>query len=110
MCYFCCIFLFLNFLIFFIVLLFICAYKAWVISPPCPHPLPYHPLRPSLSPPPPQYPEQKLKICRHICGCSYSTICMLCGLAQQVEKQSEFFIVQNTVLVSCNLRKIVILS
>jgi hypothetical protein len=28
---------------FFIVLLFICAYKAWVISPPCPHPLPYHP-------------------------------------------------------------------
>jgi hypothetical protein len=31
---------------FFIVLLFICAYKAWVISPPCPHPLPYHPLRP----------------------------------------------------------------
>jgi hypothetical protein len=26
--------------------LFICAYKAWVISPPCPHPLPYHPLRP----------------------------------------------------------------
>jgi hypothetical protein len=28
---------------FFIVLLFICAYKAWVISPPCPYPLPYHP-------------------------------------------------------------------
>jgi hypothetical protein len=28
---------------FFIVLLFICAYKAWVISPPCPHLLPYHP-------------------------------------------------------------------
>jgi hypothetical protein len=25
-------------------LLFIYAYKAWVISPPCPHPLPYHPL------------------------------------------------------------------
>jgi hypothetical protein len=24
---------------FFIVLLFICAYKAWVISPPCPHSL-----------------------------------------------------------------------
>jgi hypothetical protein len=33
---------------FFIVLLFICAYKAWVISPPCPHPLPYHPLCPLL--------------------------------------------------------------
>jgi hypothetical protein len=32
--------------LFFIVLLFICAYKAWVISLPCPHPLPYHPLRP----------------------------------------------------------------
>jgi hypothetical protein len=26
-------------------LLFICAYKAWVISPPCPHPFPYHPVR-----------------------------------------------------------------
>jgi hypothetical protein len=25
-------------------ILFICAYKAWFISPPCPHPLPYHPL------------------------------------------------------------------
>jgi hypothetical protein len=24
--------------------LFICAYNAWVISPPCPHTLPYHPL------------------------------------------------------------------
>jgi hypothetical protein len=34
------------FLLFIIVLLFICAYNAWVISPPCPHPLPYHPLRP----------------------------------------------------------------
>jgi hypothetical protein len=32
--------------LFFFLLLFICAYKAWVISPPCPHPLPYHPLRP----------------------------------------------------------------
>jgi hypothetical protein len=30
----------------FFLLLFICAYKAWVISPPCPHPLPYHPLCP----------------------------------------------------------------
>jgi hypothetical protein len=28
------------------VLLFICAYKAWVISPPCTNPLPYHPLCP----------------------------------------------------------------
>jgi hypothetical protein len=37
----------LSFLfLFFIVLLFICAYKAWVISPPCPHPFPYHPLCP----------------------------------------------------------------
>jgi hypothetical protein len=26
-----------------ILLLFICAYNACVISPPCPHPLPYHP-------------------------------------------------------------------
>jgi hypothetical protein len=34
------------FFFFFIVLLFICAYNAWVISRPCPHPLPYHPLRP----------------------------------------------------------------
>jgi hypothetical protein len=33
---------------FIIVLLFICAYKAWVISLPCPHPLPYHPLHPFL--------------------------------------------------------------
>jgi hypothetical protein len=31
-------------LLFFFLLLFICAYKAWFISPPCPHPLPYHPL------------------------------------------------------------------
>jgi hypothetical protein len=38
---------------FFIVLFFICAYNAWVISLPCPHPLPYHPLRPlPLSPTP----------------------------------------------------------
>jgi hypothetical protein len=36
---------------FFFLLLFICAYKAWVISPPCPHPLPYHPLRPLPLPP-----------------------------------------------------------
>jgi hypothetical protein len=31
---------------FIFLLLFICAYKAWFISPPCPHPLPYHPLHP----------------------------------------------------------------
>jgi hypothetical protein len=28
--------------------------------PPCPHPLPYHPLCPSLSPPPPQYPAETI--------------------------------------------------
>jgi hypothetical protein len=36
----------------FIFLLFICAFKAWVISPPCPNPLPYHPLHPLPLPPP----------------------------------------------------------
>jgi hypothetical protein len=36
---------------FIFLLLFICAYKAWFISPPCPHPLPYHPLPPSRSSP-----------------------------------------------------------
>jgi hypothetical protein len=35
----------------FFFLLFISAYKAWVISPPCPYPLPYHPLRPLPLPP-----------------------------------------------------------
>jgi hypothetical protein len=34
--------------------LFICAYKAWVISPPFSHPFPY-PLAPSLCSPPPRY-------------------------------------------------------
>jgi hypothetical protein len=35
---------FLKFIyLIFIFLLFICAYNAWVISPPFPHPLPYHP-------------------------------------------------------------------
>jgi hypothetical protein len=33
-----------RFFFFIFLLLFICAYKAWFISPPCPHPLPYHPL------------------------------------------------------------------
>jgi hypothetical protein len=28
-----------SFGLFFFLLLFTCAYKAWVISPPCPHPL-----------------------------------------------------------------------
>jgi hypothetical protein len=42
-------FLFLFFFIF--LLLFICADKAWFISPPCPHPLPYHPLHPLPLPP-----------------------------------------------------------
>jgi hypothetical protein len=42
------------------ILLFIRAYKAWVISPPCPHPLPYHPLRPLPLPPPPQYPAETI--------------------------------------------------
>jgi hypothetical protein len=45
--------------LFFIVLLFICAYKAWVISPPCPHPLPYHPLRPLPFSPTPSIPSRK---------------------------------------------------
>jgi hypothetical protein len=43
-------------IIFFIVLLFICAYKAWVISPLCPHPLPYHPLCSFPLPPTPSIP------------------------------------------------------
>jgi hypothetical protein len=38
--------------------LLICAYKAWVISPPCPHPLPYHPLRPLPLPPIPSIPSR----------------------------------------------------
>jgi hypothetical protein len=45
-------------LIFFIVLLFICAYKAWVISPSCPHPLPYHPHHPLLLLPTPSIPSR----------------------------------------------------
>jgi hypothetical protein len=40
--------LFFWFFLIFIFLLFICEYNAWVISPPCPHPLPYHPLHPLL--------------------------------------------------------------
>jgi hypothetical protein len=43
-----------------IILLFICAYKAWVISPPCPHPLPYHPLCLLPLPPPPQDPAETI--------------------------------------------------
>jgi hypothetical protein len=41
---------------FFFLLLFMCAYKAWVISPHCPHPLPYYPLRPLPLPPTPSIP------------------------------------------------------
>jgi hypothetical protein len=52
-----CIVLVLFYLFIYIILLFICAYKAWVISPPCPHPL--H-SAPSLSPLPPQYPAETL--------------------------------------------------
>jgi hypothetical protein len=48
------------FFFFFFFLLFICAYKAWVISPPCPHPLPYHPLCPLPLPPHPLNTQQKL--------------------------------------------------
>ncbi|EFB13488.1 hypothetical protein PANDA_006837, partial [Ailuropoda melanoleuca] len=32
--------------------------------------------------------DQKLELCRHICGWSYSTSCTLCGLPQHVEKYS----------------------
>jgi hypothetical protein len=46
----------LFFFLIFIVLLFICAYNARVISPPCPHPLPYHPLRPLPLPHTPSLP------------------------------------------------------
>jgi hypothetical protein len=46
------------FYLIFIVLLFICAYIAWVISPPCPHPLPYHPLCSLLLPPNPSIPSR----------------------------------------------------
>jgi hypothetical protein len=38
-------------------LLFTYAYKAWVISPPCPHPHPYHPLRSLPLPPTPSIPS-----------------------------------------------------
>jgi hypothetical protein len=43
---------------FFIVLLFMCAYKAWVISPPYTHPLPYHPFHPLPVPPIPSIPSR----------------------------------------------------
>jgi hypothetical protein len=52
-------FLFSNFYLFiFIVLLFICAYKAWVISLSCPHPVPYHPLHALPLPPTPAIPRR----------------------------------------------------
>jgi hypothetical protein len=47
-----------GFSFFFFLLLFICAYKAWVISPPYHHPLPYHPLRPLPLPPTPSIPSK----------------------------------------------------
>jgi hypothetical protein len=46
-------FLFFIFKKIFILLLFICAYNAWVISPPNLHPLPYHPLHTLPLPPTP---------------------------------------------------------
>jgi hypothetical protein len=49
---------FYHFQFFFIVLLFICANKAWVISAPCPHPLPYHPLHPLPLPTSPSIPSR----------------------------------------------------
>jgi hypothetical protein len=45
---------------FLIVLLFICAYNAWVISPPCPHPLPYYPPCSLPLPPTPWYPAETI--------------------------------------------------
>jgi hypothetical protein len=50
---------FFSFFFFIFLLLFICAYKDWFISPHCPHPLPYHPLHP-LPLPPPQYPAETI--------------------------------------------------
>jgi hypothetical protein len=44
-------FFFLNFYLFIYLLLFVCAYNAWVISPPSPKPLPYHPLHRRPFPP-----------------------------------------------------------
>jgi hypothetical protein len=35
-----------GFYFLFFFLLFLCAYNAWVTSPPCPHSLPYHPHHP----------------------------------------------------------------
>jgi hypothetical protein len=43
---------------FLFLLLFICAYKARFISPPCSHPLPYHPLLPLPLPPTPSIPSR----------------------------------------------------
>jgi hypothetical protein len=44
---------------FIIVLLFVCAYNAWVISSPCPYHLPYHPLHPLPLSPTPSIPSRK---------------------------------------------------
>jgi hypothetical protein len=51
-------FLLLFSFLFFIVLLFICAYKAWVISPPFSHPLLYHSLHPLPLPHTPSIPSR----------------------------------------------------
>jgi hypothetical protein len=49
---------YLHSFLFIIYLLLICAYKAWVISSPCPHPLPYHPLHPLPLLPTPSIPSR----------------------------------------------------
>jgi hypothetical protein len=48
------------FFLIFIVLLLVCAYNAWVISPPCPHPPPLPPTPPPPSPPSPRYPAETI--------------------------------------------------
>jgi hypothetical protein len=47
------------FILFIYLLLFICAYNAWVISPPFSYPFPYPPTL-SLSPPFPRYPAETI--------------------------------------------------
>jgi hypothetical protein len=52
------VYFFIFYFFFIFLLLFIFTYKVWFISPPCPHPLPYHPLCPL--PLPPLNTQQKL--------------------------------------------------
>jgi hypothetical protein len=47
-----------SFFSFFFYYSYVCAYKAWFISPPCPHSLPYHPLHPLPLPPTPSIPSR----------------------------------------------------